>query len=226
MNCKWQEKQLSEIADIQTGPFGSQLHKKDYVQFGTPIVTVEHLGEKQFTLQNLPQVSDSDKERLSKYTLIEGDTVFSRVGSVDRCSYVETQHDGWMFSGRCLRVRPNHNIVDTEFIYYYFTTEKVKQFIRNSAVGATMPSINTKLLGETKVAFPTIAEQHIIARTLSALDARIANNNAINHHLAARSATDNSPDIKRGNNASRIVARQALSASKSSCFSNNGAQAA
>ena len=31
------------MADIQTGPFGSQLHSSDYVDDGTPIITVEHL---------------------------------------------------------------------------------------------------------------------------------------------------------------------------------------
>ena len=61
--------QLKTIADIQTGPFGSQLHKEDYVETGTPIVTVEHLGNRVFTEQNLPRVSDSDKARLIKYTL-------------------------------------------------------------------------------------------------------------------------------------------------------------
>ena len=62
-------KQLGEIADIQTGPFGSQLHNEDYVLNGTPIVTVEHLGSRKFTTQNLPMVSDADRERLSKYAL-------------------------------------------------------------------------------------------------------------------------------------------------------------
>ena len=54
---------LSELAAIQTGPFGSQLHKEDYVVHGTPIVTVEHLGDRKFIEQNLPCVSDKDKER-------------------------------------------------------------------------------------------------------------------------------------------------------------------
>ena len=82
---------LSELAEIQTGPFGSQLHKEDYVVNGTPIVTVEHLGNRKFTEQNLPCVSDKDKERLKKYMLKTGAIVFSRVGSVDRCSYVSAE---------------------------------------------------------------------------------------------------------------------------------------
>lgn len=176
---------LRDIADIQTGPFGSQLHKEDYVDIGTPIVTVEHLGNRVFTEQNLPKVSDEDKARLSKYVLKEGDIVFSRVGSVDRCSYVDAAHDGWMFSGRCLRVRPNTE-VDPLYLYYFFCLEDTKQFVRNIAVGATMPSINTKLLGEVEVAYPSQTEQQKIVALLSALDDKIEINQKINDNLYAQ----------------------------------------
>lgn len=175
-------KRISEIAGVQTGPFGSQLHKEDYVFVGTPIVTVEHLGSRTFTEQNLPQVSDSDKERLSKYILKEGDIVFSRVGSVDRCSYVDKNHDGWMFSGRCLRVRP-YDIVDSLFLYYFFCLERTKEHIRNIAVGATMPSINTKFLGEVEIALPRLEVQRKIVAILSALDDKIELNQKINDNL-------------------------------------------
>ena len=182
MKSEFITKPLSALADIQTGPFGSQLHKEDYVQTGTPIVTVEHLGKKKFTEQNLPRVSDADKERLSKYTLREGDVVFSRVGSVDRCSYVSDEYDGWMFSGRCLRVRPLSEI-DSQYLYYYFTLESTKQFVHGIATGATMPSINTKFMGEVPVIYPPIADQHKIASVLSALDDKIELNNKINENL-------------------------------------------
>ena len=173
---------LGSIADIQTGPFGSQLHKEDYVQDGTPIVTVEHLGNRVFTEQNLPMVSDADKERLNKYVLSEGDIVFSRVGSVDRCSYVDSNHSGWMFSGRCLRVRP-YNAIYPLYLYYFFCMENTKQFVRNIAVGATMPSINTKLMGEIEVSVPSIDTQKRIAAILSAIDDKIELNTAINENL-------------------------------------------
>lgn len=173
---------LKDLADIQTGPFGSQLHKKDYVEDGTPIVTVEHLGERTFTEQNLPKVSDADKKRLSKYVLCMGDIVFSRVGSVDRCSFVDKAHDGWMFSGRCLRVRP-YKSIDSLYLYYYFCLKETKQFVRNIAVGATMPSINTKLLGEVEITYPHISVQRKIVKILSAIDNKIELNKKVNDNL-------------------------------------------
>lgn len=204
---------IGDIASVQTGPFGSQLHKKDYVLVGTPIVTVEHLGERKMTRQNLPCVSDADKERLSKYTLQYGDLVFSRVGSVDRCSSVSEDEDGWMFSGRCLRVRPNNpDEIYHRYLYYFFSLEATKDFVRNIAVGATMPSINTRLLAEVPISYPSIEEQRSIGDTLSALDDRIEANRKINHHLASpRSETDNSPDIRRGKRLSRSSARRRIS---------------
>lgn len=173
---------LRDIAEIQTGPFGSQLHKEDYVDVGTPIVTVEHLGSRVFSEQNLPMVSEADKSRLNKYVLKKGDIVFSRVGSVDRCSFVDQKHDGWMFSGRCLRVRPNEE-VDSLFLYYFFCLNATKEFVRSIAVGATMPSINTKLLGEVEVICPEIEEQRKIADILSKIDDKIEENQKINENL-------------------------------------------
>src|SRR2546425_4219026 len=78
----WEVGQLGSLCmredGIQTGPFGSQLHSRDYVNQGTPIITVEHLGENRIMGENLPRVSEKDRLRLIKYSLKEGDIVFSR----------------------------------------------------------------------------------------------------------------------------------------------------
>ena len=176
---------LGDIAEIQTGPFGSQLHNEDYVTEGTPIVTVEHLGNKYFTTQNLPLVSDEDKKRLNRYCLKENDIVFSRVGSVDRCSFVSKNEEGWLFSGRCLRVRPNPKIIEPQWLYYFFTQSHFKEYVRNKAVGCTMPSLNTELLSELGISFPSLKDQKKIASVLSALDDKIALNKKMNQKLEA-----------------------------------------
>ena len=170
---------------IQTGPFGSQLHQEDYVSVGTPIITVEHLGENRITRSNLPRVSDEDKKRLSRYTLREGDIVFSRVGSVDRRALVRKDEDGWLFSGRCLRVRVDTKKICPEFLSWLFGLEGFKQHIRRVAVGATMPSINTKILSEIPVYFPPLPEQRAIAHILGTLDDKIELNRRMNATLEA-----------------------------------------
>ncbi len=169
----WVVKKLSEIADVKTGPFGSALHEKDYVKDGTPIITVEHLGEQGVVHENLPMVSDFDKNRLKVYTLKTGDIVFSRVGSVDRNSLIRKKENGWLFSGRLLRIRITANI-SSNYLSYHFHQESTKQRIRSVAVGQTMASLNTQILKGIWVALPpTRAEQTAIATALNDIDALI-----------------------------------------------------
>ncbi len=185
----WKTYRLEEIASVQTGPFGSQLHQADYVEIGTPIITVEHLGENRITHNNLPRVSDDDKKRLNKYWLREGDIVFSRVGSVDRRAYVKEDEDGWLFSGRCLRVRPKEN-VNGKYLSYFFGLEDFKRKIRSIAVGATMPSLNTSIMNNIEVLLPEDTNlQSQIASILSSLDNKIELNLQMNQTLEKMAQT-------------------------------------
>ena len=180
---------LGDVCDptdgIQTGPFGSQLHQKDYVTDGTPIITVEHLGENRISHQDLPCVTEHDGRRLSKYVLRKGDIVFSRVGSVDRRSLVRDEEDGWLFSGRCLRVRPNPDVIDSGYLSYFFGLPAFQDHMRSVAVGATMPSLNTKILSDVDVLYPPLPEQRDIAHILGTLDDKIELNRRMNQTLEA-----------------------------------------
>lgn len=170
---------------VQTGPFGSQLHQKDYVTAGTPILTVEHLGENRILHQDLPRVTGHDRGRLSKYILRKGDIVFSRVGSVDRRALVREAEEGWLFSGRCLRVRPDSHKIDPAYLSYFFGLPSFQEYIRAIAVGATMPSLNTQLLSDVLIYYPPLPEQHAIAHILSTLDDKIELNRRMNETLEA-----------------------------------------
>ena len=170
----WRRVRLREIASVKTGPFGAQLHQHDYVKSdGTPIVTVEHLSENGLVHENLPLVADHDKKRLFRFLVQEGDILFSRVGSVDRSSLVLKKEDGWLFSGRLLRVRPDNKIIDSRYLRYFFSTETFKHHMRSIAVGGTMPSLNTAILSNVKVSYPTLSQQRKMAELLHEWDTAI-----------------------------------------------------
>ncbi len=172
------------INGIQTGPFGSQLHKKDYVSVGTPIITVEHLGDNRILYEDAPHVSDHDRDRLSKYILHDGDIVFSRVGSVDRRALVKESESGWLFSGRCLRIRSDPKKIDSGYLSYFFGLPSFKEHIRAIAVGAPMPSLNTQILSDIVVPHPRdLNEQRTIAHILGTLDDKIELNRRMNQTL-------------------------------------------
>lgn len=178
---EWEKKTIGEISTIKNGPFGSVLHAEDYVNEGMPIVTTEHFknGNLPLSKNGIPQVSDDDYYRLRGYKLEKDDIVFSRVGSIDINAHVEQSQQGWLFSGRVLRVRPIKS-VNSLCLHYILSTESVKRSIRNRAVGQTMPSINTPILSNTKINIPqSVVEQKKISNLLALLDKRIAIQNKI-----------------------------------------------
>ncbi len=167
----WDVVTVESVADVKTGPFGSSLHESDYVLEGTPIITVEHLGDLGITRQNLPLVSDFDLKRLSSYKLKVGDIAFSRVGSVDRNALVTENEDGWLFSGRLLRVRTNLASANPFFLSFQFKTDTFKNKVLEVAVGQTMASLNTQILKSIRFILPeSLAEQEEISKVLIDFD--------------------------------------------------------
>lgn len=170
---EWDYDRLDKVCNVKTGPFGAQLHEADYVSRGTPMITVEHLGERNVIHKNLPRISDEDRMRLDQYILNAGDIVFSRVGSIDRNVLISEREAGWLFSGRLLRVRTVKDKVFPAFISAFFNLDKFKQHMRKIAVGGTMPSINTNLLCGVIIPIPTIDEQMGVVSILSTWDRAI-----------------------------------------------------
>jgi restriction endonuclease S subunit len=166
----WSASTVGAIADVKTGPFGSALHERDYVQRGTPIITVEHLGKYGIDDSAAPMVSDSDRRRLRAYELEEGDIVFSRVGSIDRNAWVSKQESGWLFSGRLLRVRFDPQAADSKFMSAQFHSKKFTDSVKAVAVGQTMPSLNTAILKGIEIVLPPEDEQRSIGEVAESLD--------------------------------------------------------
>lgn len=186
---EWEKQILGNIANVQTGPFGSQLKNEQYIIGGTPVITVEHITNFKIANINYPSVKEEDRERLSKYSLQEGDIVFSRVGSVDLSAYVNQKQHGWIFSSRMLRVRPNTKIINARFLSFFFRQKSFREYILSISVGATMPSINTEILKGVEISFPPLPEQKAIADVLSALDDKIDLLHRQNHTLEQMAET-------------------------------------
>ncbi len=187
---RWCRVTIGAMADVKTGPFGSALHESDYVSQGTPIITVEHLGERGVVANEVPTVSDTDRRRLRAYSLNDGDIVFSRVGSIDRNALISAQEAGWLFSGRLLRVRFDKSKADPVFMSSQFHSRPFKEAVRSVAVGQTMPSLNTAILRGIVIDLPPLDEQRSIGkvaaglnRELDALYQRLAKAKAIKHGM-------------------------------------------
>lgn len=170
---------LGSIADFKTGPFGTQLHADEYVPDGIPIINVKNIGYGSIIGEDIDYVSPETLARLSEHTLRENDIVFARKGSIDRHAIINNKYDGCMQGSDCIRARVYCPNVNPKFLSHYLNLNSVKMQLVNSAVGSTMPSMNTDILKSIEIHLPEIEVQNCIEYLLSEIECKISNNNAI-----------------------------------------------
>jgi len=167
----WEEKNLGDIASqMQTGPFGSTLHKSDYVENGIPVINPQNLVDGRIVPLQKMMVSQKTKERLSRYILQEKDIVLARRGEMGRCAIVEKEQAGWLCGSGSFVVRIKKE-VDANYLVRYLSSAKVKRILQKGSVGTTMDNLNQGILSQVPVPFPPLAEQRAIVQRLDALAA-------------------------------------------------------
>ena len=171
---------------IKTGPFGTQLKSSEYVSHGTPVLNVRNLGFARIHTEKLEMVGCETQERLSAHKLTTGDIVFGRKGAVERHAFISADEDGWLQGSDCIRLRVLTDIVNPQFLSYYFLTRQHKAFmISMCSHGTTMASLNQKIIEKIEVPLPERSVQDKIVSILSTFDRRIVTNQKINKNLAA-----------------------------------------
>lgn len=175
-NTPWTTSKIADLGRsdevVQTGPFGAQLHAEDYTKEGIPLILIRNIKESGLDESSIPKISPADADRLSKYSLIPGDIVFSRVGRVGSCFLAEERHRGWIISGQTLRTRTDPSKVYPGFLFYALQQDSVREYISGASVGTTRTSINTSILENIQIELPPLPEQKKIAEILSAIDER------------------------------------------------------
>lgn len=171
---EWKEYKLGDFVEIQTGPFGSLLHASDYVATGIPSIMPTNIGNRLNIISDkLVYIGEKDASRLTKYLVAENDIVYSRRGDVEKCALIQKKQSGWLCGTGCLRIRVVSEKLSPKFCAYYLSTPDIKSWILNSAVGTTMPNLNTEILSDLPLVIPDLAEQKNIAQTLSSIDDKI-----------------------------------------------------
>ena len=171
--------------DVQTGPFGSQLHAADYVPDGIPSIMPQNIGDNRIVEDGIARITLADAERLARYRVKAGDIVYSRRGDVERRALVRTTEDGWLCGTGCLRVRFGDDNVVPAYASYYLGHPSVREWIVRHAHGATMANLNTSILSSLPFVVPPPLQQRAIAHVLGTLDDKIELNRRMNQTLEA-----------------------------------------
>ena len=173
----WEIAKLGDISrNIQTGPFGSQLHQSDYSESGIPVVMPKDLVGGKISEESIARVDKTHVERLCRHKIETGDILYSRRGDVGRCAYVTKKEEGWLCGTGCLRVTIASEKADSRFVFFQLQHPDTVGWVEKHAVGATMLNLNTTILSSVSIRLPALEIQKRIADILSAYDDLIENN--------------------------------------------------
>lgn len=153
----WDKTELKELADLKIGPFGSLLHKEDYIKGGHAFVNPSHIVDGRISADPKLTVSNEKYEELSAYHLKAGDVVMGRRGEMGRCAVVEGE--GLLCGTGCLLIRPKGKVT-ADFIQKIISYPTFKKTIEDMAVGQTMPNLNVPIVSGFRIIKPPIEVQN------------------------------------------------------------------
>ncbi len=139
----WEVKKLGEIAEIKIGPFGSLLHKEDYIESNYSLVNPSHIVNDKIVVDSKLSVSYEKYNSLSSYHLKKNNIVLGRRGEMGRCAVVE--EDNLLCGTGSIIIRANEKLAPY-FIQKIISYPTYKKHIENFAVGITMLNLNVPIV--------------------------------------------------------------------------------
>jgi len=152
------------LVALQTGPFGSSLHQRDYQVGGTPVINPASIKTKGLLPIEKMAVGSDTLERLSNFKIRLGNIVMARRGEMGRCAVVSEKEDGWLCgTGSLILKLPK--CICPHFISMLIGSPVIRNHLGGASVGATMQNLNQTILLSTSFGLPPLAEQkRIVAR--------------------------------------------------------------
>ncbi|MBS0433954.1 MAG: restriction endonuclease subunit S [Proteobacteria bacterium] len=152
------------IHELCTGPFGSVIHKEDYVQGGVPLINPSHMIDGAIRHDPNVSVSRDLANRLGAYRLSAGDVLMARRGEVGRYALVTEREAGWLCGTGSFFVRLA-SFCNRDYFGLMLEDPRLRAHLLGESVGATMTNLNQRILLQAPIAVPPLNEQaRIVAR--------------------------------------------------------------
>ena len=158
--------ELSQIVDdIRIGPFGTMLHKNDYIFGGIPVINPQHIKNNTIVPSAGVTVSAIKADELNSYRLKHNDIIMGRRGEMGRCAAVTMKENGWLCgTGSILfRLKPDFDAV---FYAQILSSPKVVHYLEENATGTTMKNLNEEIVAHIPVPYITRQQQKCISQKI------------------------------------------------------------
>jgi type I restriction enzyme S subunit len=160
---------LSQLIErIKTGPFGSALHKSDYVSDGIPIVNPMHINDGRIVPSDNMTITNEKADELSEYHLSPGDIVLARRGMMGRCAVVQAEQEGWLCGSGSMVLRPIKQVLP-EYLQIFLSSPATVDSLEENSVGTTMSNLNQKILLDLEMFVPSLNDQRTIIKRIEQL---------------------------------------------------------
>lgn len=158
---------LSELAEIKIGPFGSLLHKEDYIEGGHPLLNPSHIVDGKVVPDSKLTISDKKYDELEAYHLHIGDVVMGRRGEMGRCAVVPSE--GFLCGTGSLLIRTKGEVT-ADYIQKIISFPSFRKTIEDMAVGQTMPNLNVPIVSKFQIIKPPIEVQKNYYKFVTQID--------------------------------------------------------
>lgn len=165
----WEMKKIGDLAIVKTGPFGSMLHKEDYITDGIPLVNPVQMKNFKIAPDMKFTISKEKACELENYKLQKNDVVFARRGDIGRCAIVSEFEKGYLCGTGSLFVRFSKDI-ESVFIMYIVRSESFSKHLVSKAKGATMLNINSNTIANLEIPLPPLPLQHLFAQRIEQIE--------------------------------------------------------
>ena len=158
---------IYSFCELRIGPFGSALHKEDYMTGGHPLVNPSHIIGGAIRPDENLTIDDGKYESLAAYHLLPGDVVLGRRGEIGRCAVVKT--DGLICGTGSMIIRPGQK-ARSDYLQLVASFPSFSHMLEANAVSVTMKNLNAKIVGSAEVFLPDLKDQDAFITLVSQID--------------------------------------------------------
>lgn len=172
---------------IVSGPFGSNIGSRFFVESGIPVIRGNNLTTdmRRFIEDGFVFITEEKAEELKNCEAFPNDLIFTAAGTLGQVGIIppDSKYPRYIISNKQMRARLDENVILPLFAFYWLSSSEMIEYITQRNTGSSVPLINLTVLRQLPIPLPPKKEQEKIARILGALDDKIELNRRMNHTL-------------------------------------------
>ena len=181
------------ILDISMGPFGSDIKKEVYTDYGVPVLNGSNLQGFELVEDSFGYVTEEKADSLKKANARRGDIVITHRGTIGQIVYIpyNSKFDRYVISQSQFRVTCNTDIVLPEYLTYYFHTREGQHKLLSNASQVGVPALAraSTTFRKLEVDLPSVEIQRKAMDVILGLQQKIAVNRRICENLETQAQT-------------------------------------